>query len=89
MAEDRKITKYEVSPLDNPDGTLAGLAIQRTERIQREAANGRVLDYGYPTRNVGDPLEVPIGKVNALIGEMVNWLSWYANGDAARDSKAG
>ncbi|AGS82759.1 hypothetical protein ANNAL29_78 [Mycobacterium phage AnnaL29] len=85
MAQDRKITKYEVSPIDNPDGTLAGLTIQKTERITRESDNGKVLNYG-TTVDVGDPLEIPVGKLSTLVGDIVNWIGWYANGDAARDA---
>ncbi len=86
MAEDRKITEYQVRTIDNPDGTLAGLAIQRTERISRVADNGNVLSYG-TTVNVGDPLEVPLSKVSDLVRELVDWPIYYASGQAARDAR--
>ncbi|QSM01184.1 hypothetical protein SEA_NANOSMITE_160 [Mycobacterium phage Nanosmite] len=85
MATDRKITKYEVQPLENADGTLEGLKIQRTERIQRESDNGRVLDYGYPVRDVGEPLEIPASKISDLVRELVDWPLYYATGQAARE----
>ncbi|ADB93770.1 hypothetical protein REDROCK_77 [Mycobacterium phage RedRock] len=85
MAQDVKKTTYEVQPIDNPDGTLAGLEIQTWVTWTREADNGRVLDRRLPEK-VGDAIEIPIGKVSALIGDMANWMSWYANGDAARDA---
>ncbi|QCG76928.1 hypothetical protein SEA_XIANYUE_75 [Mycobacterium phage XianYue] len=83
MAQDRKITKYEVRPLEE-NNELTGLSIQRTERWQRESDNGRVLDYG-TTTNVGDPLEVPASKVADLVRELVDWPIYFATGAAARE----
>ncbi|AZV00870.1 hypothetical protein KIY87_gp25 [Mycobacterium phage Malec] len=84
MAFDRKITKYEVRPLEDADSDLEGLSIQRTERIQRESDNGRVLDYGQ-TVNVGDPLEIPASKVADLVRELVDWPLYFATGAARRE----
>lgn len=84
MAVDRKITKYEVNPIENPDGTLGGLRIQRTERITRESDTGATLNYG-STTDVGDPMEIPLSKVADLIRELADWPMYYANGDAMRD----
>ncbi|QTF81501.1 hypothetical protein SEA_TARSUSIV_77 [Mycobacterium phage TarsusIV] len=83
MAQDRKITKYEVRPLEE-NNELTGLSIQRTERWQRESDNGRVLDYGM-TKNVGDPLEIPASKVADLVRELVDWPIYFATGAAARE----
>ncbi|AIW02970.1 hypothetical protein PBI_LARENN_75 [Mycobacterium phage Larenn] len=77
MAQDRKITKYEVSPIEEGD-VLVGLKIQRTERITRESATGKTLNYGY-TVDVGDPLEIPISKISDLIRELADWPIWYAS----------
>lgn len=76
MAEDRKITKYEVNPVEE-SGRLVGLSIQRTERWTRESNNGRTLDYGQ-TKDVGEPLEIPISKVSDLVRELTDWPIWYA-----------
>ncbi|AIT13552.1 hypothetical protein SEA_SEMPERFI_78 [Mycobacterium phage SemperFi] len=83
MAQDHKITKYNVRPLEE-NNELTGLAIQRTERWERRADNGRVLDYG-TTVNVGDPLEVPASKVADLVRELVDWPIYFATGAAARE----
>ncbi|QBI96580.1 hypothetical protein SEA_WHABIGAIL7_78 [Mycobacterium phage Whabigail7] len=83
MAFDRKITKYEVRPMEI-NGDLEGLSIQRTERIQRESDNGRVLDYGM-TQNVGDPLEIPASKIADLVRELVDWPMYFATGAARRE----
>lgn len=85
MAQDKKVTKYDVQPVENPDGTLAGLIIQRTERISRVSDKGARLSYG-ATEDVGDPLEIPLSKVSDLVRELVDWPLWYASGDAARDA---
>ncbi|AVP41927.1 hypothetical protein SEA_JSQUARED_85 [Mycobacterium phage Jsquared] len=84
MAQDRKITKYEVSPLESANGELEGLKIQRTERIQRESDNGRILNYGW-TNDVGEPLEIPASKIPDLVRELVDWPLYYATGAAARE----
>ncbi|AEK10050.1 hypothetical protein FDH96_gp117 [Mycobacterium phage Rey] len=84
MAQDRKITKYDVRPLENADGTLEGLSIQKTERITRESDNGRTLDYGH-TVDVGDPLEIPASKVADLVRELVDWPLYFATGRAASE----
>ena len=86
MATDRKITSYEVQPIENTDGTLQGLSIQRTERITREGANGATLDYGKNV-DVGAALEIPISKVADLARELADWPIYYATGQAARDRK--
>ncbi|AHJ86533.1 hypothetical protein ST20ES_80 [Mycobacterium phage 20ES] len=83
MAQDHKITKYTVRPLEE-NNELTGLAIQRTERWERRADNGRVLDYGMTT-NVGEPLEVPASKVADLVRELVDWAIYFATGAAARE----
>ncbi|ASZ75418.1 hypothetical protein PBI_JOSHKAYV_79 [Mycobacterium phage JoshKayV] len=85
MAQDHKITKYDVRPLEDADGDLTGLAIQRTERWERRADNGRVLDYGQTT-NVGDPLEIPSSKVADLVRELVDWPLYFATGNARREN---
>jgi hypothetical protein len=87
MAETKKITKYDVNPMELPGGILEGLSIQRTERVTRVADNGRVLDYGH-TVNVGDPLEIPISKIGQLIADLVSWPIYFSNGDAAREDGA-
>lgn len=76
MAHDRKITKYEVNPIEE-SGRLIGLSIQRTERWTRESTTGKTLDYGQ-TKDVGEPLEIPIRKVPDLIKELADWPIWYA-----------
>jgi hypothetical protein len=86
MAQDNKITKYEVQPIENPNGTLAGLRIQRTERFSRVSDSGAVLSYGHTT-DVGDPMEIPWNKVADLVRELVDWPLYYANGEAARDRR--
>ena len=78
MARQKKITKYEVQPMEE-SGMLLGLSIQRTERWTRESDNGRTLDYGQ-TVDVGAPLEIPISKVADVIREMVDWTVWFATG---------
>jgi len=78
VARERKITKYEVHPIEE-SGMLLGLSIQKTERRTRESDNGRTLDYGQ-TVDVGAPLEVPISKVADLVRELVDWTVWYASG---------
>lgn len=86
MATDRTITKYEVNSMENADGTLEGLIIQRTARVTRESETGKTLNYG-ATVNVGEPLEIPISKVADLIRELADWPIYYANGQAARDRR--
>jgi hypothetical protein len=76
MAHDRKITKYEVQPIEEGE-RLIGLTIQRTERWTRESTTGKTLDYGQ-TKNVGDAFEIPITKVSDLIRELADWPIWYA-----------
>ncbi|EHB47617.1 hypothetical protein MycrhDRAFT_5743 [Mycolicibacterium rhodesiae JS60] len=83
MAHDRKITKYEVQPIET-GGVLEGLSIQRTERITRESDNGRTLDYGR-TKNVGEPLEIPVSKVADLVRELVDWPLYFASGQAMEE----
>ena len=85
MAEDRKVTRYNVHPVENPDGTLAGLRIDVDERIERVSDNGAVLDRGLPV--TVQSLEVPQSKVADLVRELVDWPLYYANGEAARDSR--
>ncbi|QXN74107.1 hypothetical protein SEA_MICULUCIGAS_78 [Mycobacterium Phage MiculUcigas] len=84
MAQDRKITKYEVSPIEDESDVLIGLKIQRTERITRESDNGRMLNYGQ-TVDVGEPLEIPLSKVADLVRELVDWPIYFASGAAERD----
>lgn len=76
MAQDRKITKYEVDPIEEND-RLTGLRIQRTERWVRESDNGKLLSRGL-TENVGEPLEIPITKIADLIRDLSDWPIWYA-----------
>lgn len=83
MASERKITKYEVQPIET-DGKLEGLSIQRTERWTRESDNGRTLDYGQ-TANVGEPLEIPISKVADLIRELADWPIYFLSEQAAKE----
>ena len=84
MAVDRKRTEYTVQPMENEDGTLEGLRIQRTERVIRESDTGAILNHGWPT-NVGEPLEIPASKVADLVRELTDWPLYYATGQAARD----
>ncbi|AMS01066.1 hypothetical protein SEA_ARCHERNM_72 [Mycobacterium phage ArcherNM] len=84
MAQDHKITNYTVRPLEEGN-ELTGLSIQRTERWERRADNGRVLDYGL-TKSVGDPLEIPASKVADLVRELVDWPLYFATGAAAREA---
>ena len=78
MARQKKITKYEVQPMEE-SGMLLGLSIQRTERWTRESDNGRTLSYGQ-TVDVGAPLEIPISKVSDVVRELVDWTVWFATG---------
>jgi hypothetical protein len=78
VAKNRKITKYEVTPIEESD-RLVSLSIQRTERWTRESDNGRTLDYGQ-TVDVGAPLEIPMSKVADLVRELVDWTAWFATG---------
>jgi hypothetical protein len=86
MATDRKITEYSVQPIENHDGTLGGLTIQRTERIARVSDSGAALSFG-TAKEVGDPLEIPASKVADLARELVDWSLYYATGQAARDRR--
>lgn len=86
MAVDRKITKYEVHPMENADGTLEGLRIQRTERTTRESDSGATLSYGQ-TVDVGDALEIPASKVADLVRQLVDWPLYFATGEAERDMR--
>lgn len=85
MARDVRKTEYNVQPLENPDGTLEGLSIQRTVRVSRVADDGRVLSYG-STEDVGEPLEILANKVADLVRELVDWPLYYARGEAAREA---
>lgn len=76
MAHDRKITKYDVRPIEE-GGRLIGLSIQRTERWQRESDTGKLLSRGL-TEDAGDALEIPISKVPDLVRDLADWPIWYA-----------
>lgn len=84
MAVDKKVTSYDVQPIENPDGTLGGLSIQKIERIERVSDTGATLRYGQ-RNDVGEPLEIPVSKVATLVHELVDWPLYYATGQAARD----
>lgn len=85
MAEDRKVTRYDVQPVENPDGTLAGLRINVDERIERVADDGRVLDRGLPV--TVNSIEIPQSKVALLMHSLMDWPMYYATGESARDSR--
>jgi hypothetical protein len=86
MAEDRKVTKYDVQPVENPDGTLAGLRIDVDERVERVADNGRVLDRGFPV--TVNSIEIPQSKVADLVRDLIDWPLYYATGISARDARS-
>lgn len=84
MAYDQVKTEYDVQPIENPDGTLGGLKIQQTRRLLRVRDDGAVLNFGR-SEDVGSALEIPWGKVEELVRELVSWPLYYASGQAARD----
>lgn len=71
MATNRTIVNFRVLLVDS-DSVLAGLRIQRTERVERVSEDGKVLDYGH-TVDVGDALEVPLNNLSDLVRELVEW----------------
>lgn len=84
MAVEHKVTRYHVTPMELPDGSLEGLSIQRVERRIRESDNGRLLDRGLET-DVGDSIDIPLSKVGDVMSDMNSWLTYWASGDAARE----
>lgn len=78
MAVNRTVTGFDVRPVED-DGKLTALKVQRTERVKRVSETGKTLNYGFAT-DVGEPLEVPIGRVADLIRELADWPIWYATG---------
>lgn len=79
MAVDRTVTGFDVRPVEDDEGKLTALKVQRTARVKRVSATGKTLDYG-STNDVGEPFEVPIGHVSDLIRELADWPIWYATG---------
>jgi hypothetical protein len=88
MATDEVRHQINVSPVDNEDGTLKGLNLQPQSRNVRKSSDGRQLRRDW-WEDDGEPLFVPIGALADLVREMVDWPTYYANGQAARDSKDG
>ena len=79
MASDHTVIKFDVRPVENDEGKLTALKVQRTERVKRVSETGKTLNYGLTT-DVGEPLEVPISRVADLIRELADWPIWYATG---------
>lgn len=79
MAIDRTIINFDVQPVEDGEGNLIAIRVQRTERVKRVSETGGVLNRGMTT-DVGEALEVPIGHVADLIRELADWPIWYATG---------
>jgi hypothetical protein len=79
MAVDRTVIKFDVRPVENGEGKLTALKVQRTERVKRVSETGKTLNYGI-TNDVGEPFEIPIGHVSDLVRELADWPIWYATG---------
>ena len=79
MAADSTVIKFDVQPVEDDEGKLTALKLQRTARVKRVSATGKTLDYG-STNDVGESFEVPIGHVADLIRELADWPIWYAVG---------
>lgn len=82
MAHDKKITKYDVQPVEE-DGRLIALALRKETRITRVSEDGKVLDYGWGSALIEEIAEIPIGKVPDLVRELVDWTVWFAQGKDA------
>lgn len=85
MAWNRKTTSYDVHPIENPDGTLAGLRITQDERVDRLSDADAVLKRG-EIKEVAS-IEIPWRKVEGLARDLINWPLYYASGNAARDRR--
>lgn len=79
MAVNRTVIKFDVRPVEDDEGKLTALKVQRTERVKRVSEAGKTLNYGI-TNDVGPAFEVPIGHVADLIHELADWPVWYATG---------
>jgi hypothetical protein len=79
MAVDRTVTGFDVRPVEDDEGKLIALKVQRTARVKRVSVAGKTLDYG-STNDVGEAFEIPIGHVPDLIRELADWPIWYATG---------
>lgn len=79
MASDRTVIKFDVRPVENGEGKLTALKVQRTERVKRVSETGKTLNYGI-TSDAGEPFEIPIGQVADLVRELADWPIWYATG---------
>lgn len=84
MAENVTTTSYPVDPVENPDGTLAGLRIRKVRRTDRVSANGTVINRGEPWEL--DEMEIPLSKVAEVMREMADWMRYFASGEAAREA---
>lgn len=87
MAYDKTRHSYDVQPVDNPDGTLAGLKIIHQVVTDRVSEDGKLLRRG----NIEEveSIEIPNSKLDGLIQELFSWPLYYASGEAARDSMPG
>lgn len=85
MATNVNKTGFTVQVVENDDGTLAALTIQKTLRVSRVADNGRVLDAGMVS-DVGDAMQVPAHYLADLVRELVDWPMYYACGAAAQEA---
>lgn len=79
MAHDKKITKYDVQPVEY-NGKLIALALRKETRVQRVSENGRVLDFGWSNTLIEEIAEIPISKIPDLVRELVDWTVWFAQG---------
>lgn len=87
MATDTIVSEFNAQPIENTNGTLAGLRLTRSERTVRKASDGRVLDYGGRGVDV-ETITIPIDQLEAVVAELVSWPVYFATGEAARDTAA-
>lgn len=82
MAHNKKITKYDVQPVEE-SGKLIALSLRKETRVQRVSENGRVLDFGWGSSLIEEIAEIPISKIPDLVRELVDWTVWFAQGKDA------
>lgn len=79
MAHDKKITKYDVQPVEY-NGKLIALSLRKEQRVQRVSEDGKVLDGGWASTTIEEIAEIPISKIPDLVRELVDWTVWFAQG---------